>query len=164
MAWTQLKIHEQRDKILMPLKPFLPRIGNRPQNPKITHNMVLVTRRSTSKWPKRAPRQMGHSKCVIYHRSKKKRKQDQESGLITTKTENSLLMSTQNHTKKRDTILRYKFSTNIMDSIRNGNFKTLLPFQWHKIDTLHERSHYQVDWDDIKTATKNLPHNSSDGR
>ena len=73
-------------------------------------------------------------------------------------------MSPQNHTEKRITILEYKVSTNIMDSISNGYFKALLPFQWHNIDTLHERSHYQVDWDDIKTATKNLPHNSSDGR
>ena len=46
---------------------------------------------------------------------------------------------------KRNTVLGYKVFTNPMDSIDNDTFRNLLLYQGHKIDTLHEISHPQVD-------------------
>ena len=67
--WDQ-NIHEQSDKILIPPKPLRPHIVNWPQNPKITPNMVLETRKRKTGLSNRYPVQMIHTQCGVQYRGK----------------------------------------------------------------------------------------------
>ena len=55
---------------------------------------------------------------------------------------------------ERNAALGDKVSTNILDTIDNSIFKIPFLAQWHKIYTLYEISHTQVDWDTLKASTK----------
>ena len=93
--------------------------------------------------------------------AKQKWKEDRESGFINIRSHNiqdenwRLLTNVPNSLDgKINTALGEKVSTNLKDSVDNNTSKKTLLDRCHKTDTLHERSHYRVDWNVIKTATK----------
>ena len=59
--------------------------------------------------------------------------------------------------RKRNIELGDKFYTNLKYSIDKSTFKKHLLSLWHKIYTLHEKYHPQVDWYAIKIATRKSP-------